>query len=166
MRSWEIALNSLWRWIPVAINKGDSGFTIDWLFAGDRRFTEPFFQDTLSCLPKGPGLTSRTGPDAFGPFRQSDCLAPSALIFHASRCGSTLLTQLLATSRQCIAISEAPVVDSALHLYLGDVHAERRIELLQDTVRALGQRRCGDEECLVLKLDAWNISESEVLFSL
>ena len=69
-----------------------------------------------------------------------------------------MLTQLLATSRQCIAISEAPVVDSALQLCLDDVHGERGIKLLQDTVRALGQRRSGDEECLVLKLDAWHIT--------
>ncbi|PAV93766.1 hypothetical protein WR25_26873 [Diploscapter pachys] len=45
---------------------------------------------------------------------RSPGLTPSALVFHASRCGSTLIAQLLASQARNIVLSEPPPLDNLL----------------------------------------------------
>lgn len=148
-------MNSMWQWIPFAFEENGSSLSVDWCFLGDLRFTEPFFDDALAGIPKGPGQSRRTSADALEQFQQFDCLQPDAFIFHSSRCGSTLLTQLLATLQSCIVISEAPVIDAAVRM----CHRHHDIDILKSTVRALGQRRYRMEQHYFVKLDAWHINQ-------
>lgn len=152
------APDSLWKWFPVAIKPHDPSLLVDWRFVGDRRFADPFFQDTLDCTPPDQCLSCRMPLNAFSQFDGLDCLEPSAFIFHASRCGSTLMSQLLATSTECIVISEAPVIDSALNLCHQQATDGHGPEILKGILRAFGQRRCNDERHLFVKLDSWHIS--------
>lgn len=136
---------SLSGWYPV-VARQDS---IWWRFFGEKRFSEPFFQDTLSSLDQR--FCLQTDFDALEEF--GDALEPSALIFHVSRCGSTLLTQLLSALPHCLAMSEPPIIDSCLHLQPDE--AERA---LKGVVAALGQKRFREEEHFFLKLDSWHIA--------
>lgn len=154
----EDSLTSLWGWLPVAITDGDSLPSIWWRLVGDHRFTEPFFSETLNSIPLDSRYSCRTSPESLAQFSKLECVEPSAFVFHASRCGSTLLTQLLATVSRCIVISEASVVDSALNLCRFHVTRNRGIEILKGVVRAFGQRRFGDERHLIFKLDSWHIT--------
>jgi hypothetical protein len=150
-------LTSLWRWFPVAIREEENSPVVWWNFAGDRRFTEPFFEDTFTSIPPDSRLSCKTSPESLAQFSGLDCLEPSAFIFHTSRCGSTLLTQLLATLPRCIVIAESPAIDSSLNLCLHDATQDRGVEILKGVVRALGQRRNKDERYLFIKLDSWHI---------
>jgi hypothetical protein len=69
-----------------------------------------------------------------------------------SRCGSTLVTQMLAAVPTSLVLSEPLLVNDVLRAPGTDDERARRLRL---AVRALGRRRSGEERAYVLKLDAW-----------
>ena len=148
-------LTSLRRWYPIAIKETGGSICVDWRCAGDHRFTEPIFRNSLACMPRD---IRRTGIESLAQFNQVDCIEPSAFIFHASRCGSTLVTQLLAMLSQCIVISEARVIEDSLNLCRRDTTGGQGDEVLQGVVRSMGQRRFEAEQHLFVKLDSWHIT--------
>lgn len=91
--------------------------------------------------------------------RNGDPIAPSAFIFHVSRCGSTLLTQMLASLEQCIVLSEPPVIDVFFRNYCQRTkHQEDRIKIFRQLIAALCQKRFQLESHLIIKHDSWHIS--------
>lgn len=151
-------LDSLIGWYPVTAGKNG----LWWRFLGEKKFSEPFFHDTLGTIPPTDRLSLHTGYDA--PERFDSSLAPAAFIFHTSRCGSTLLTQLFASLPECIALSEPPAIDSFLRCYYAGQHGDEAEQRLRDIVAALGQQRFQEERHLLIKLDSWHIA-SLPLFS-
>lgn len=144
-------LASLRGWFPVALAGNPPELV--WRRVGDKRFVEPFFRDTLASL-SNERLCCHTAVQAAG--EVDDALEPAAVIFHVSRCGSTLLTQMLATLPQCSVLSEPPVIDSFLRRQAADSDAGGSATL-RSLVRALAQRRFAAERHFVLKLDSWHI---------
>lgn len=145
-------LDSLRGWYPVvAANDG-----LWWRYFGEKRFGEPFFHDTVSCLDQVDRACVRTAYDA--PDGLDGTLAPTAFIFHISRCGSTLLTQLLASLPDCVVMSEPPVVDSFLRRYYAGMVQGEAGQTLRRIISALGQRRFAEERHLFVKLDSWHIA--------
>lgn len=141
---------SLRGWYPV-VARQDS---LWWRYFGSKKFSEPFFHDTLAHLAQAPRFRTRT---VFGALDEFDGeLAPTAFVFHVSRCGSTLLTQLLSSLPGCIAMSEPPIIDSWLRLHAGKKDAESG---LRKIVSALGQKRFGEERHFFVKLDSWHIGQ-------
>ena len=146
------ALQTLQGWYPVVI--GNNGLW--WQFFGEKKFSEPFFHDTVGKLGQiGERLCTQTSFDALDTL--GDTLAPSAFIFHISRCGSTLLTQLLSSLPQCIVMSEPPVIDSFLRRYHAGMDQGEAEKSLRQIVSALGQKRFAAERHLFIKLDSWHI---------
>ena len=86
-------------------------------------------------------------------------IPPTGLIFHMSRCGSTLISQMLAAVARNVVISEGIPIDSVLSPRTPGAPSEQRIEWLRSIVAALGQRRAGDESRYFIKFDAWHIRE-------
>ena len=76
-----------------------------------------------------------------------------------SRCGSTLVSQLLASLPQNVVISEAGTIDSVLRARFRDprLSDEDQLDWLKWTVGALAQPRNGDEERLFIKFDSWTM---------
>src|SRR5947209_13142624 len=120
---------SLNGWIPIGL----SGTTVNWIYLGAFRLTQPFFQDSILEALRHPyrALFQRQTPIAA--LGDVDALSPTGFIFHMSRCGSTLVAQMLASSRRNVVISEASPLDAAIRT--GDVDVVRAM------VHALGQRR-------------------------
>lgn len=131
-----------------------------WRHFGDKRFSEPFFHDTVFALGRHQPYV-QTGYDALAAF--DDTLAPSAFIFHTSRCGSTLLAQLLALLPDTVVMSEPPVIDA----FLATRHARQdeadSVQPIRRIVAALGQRRFGRERHYFIKLDSWHIGALPLL---
>jgi hypothetical protein len=69
-----------------------------------------------------------------------------------SRCGSTLVSQMLAAVPEHLVLSEPLLVNDVLRAPAPD---EERIRRLRLAVAALGRRRSGRERGYVLKLDPW-----------
>jgi hypothetical protein len=88
-----------------------------------------------------------------------ESLAPTGFIFHVSRCGSTLIAQMLAALERSVVISQAAPVDDVMQagLSLPDLPRHVQIRWLRQVVAALGQRRTGAESLYFLKFDAWHI---------
>jgi hypothetical protein len=87
-----------------------------------------------------------------------------AFVAHASRCGSTLVSQMLAHQPTHVVMSEPPMLDTLLGIRarLPDVTPEQHIMWLRALVFALGQTP-GNEKHLVVKLDAWHVLQYELL---
>jgi hypothetical protein len=114
-------------------------------------------------------LRHRTPIEALGRLHaRRPGLRPRGFVFHASRCGSTLVAQLLAEARGSVVLSEAPPVDGVLGAgqtiagVLGTgpsaagVTDEQRAQWLMWMLSALGQPRVPGDRNLFVKFDAWH----------
>lgn len=154
------ALPQLDGWLPIRIAAQATPPFVDWCHVGTRRFTEPFFEQTIEkCLRHPFSLLFRhqTPLDALPEWQERrPGLPPSGFIFHMSRCGSTLVAQMLAALPSHIVISEAPPIDAILRAPLPGATDERRIAWLRGLLSALGQPRNGGERRFFVKFDSWH----------
>jgi hypothetical protein len=148
---------ALARLTPVALNLAPPIPCIDWGDLGVVRFTDPFFDQTVNRWAGGkpPPRLIRTDLSALRAFDGASGRDPCALIFHMSRCGSTLLSRLLATVPEALVISEPQPVNAFLRSASADGDPAALTQLLRCLIRALGTRRFG-EPFYVLKLSSWN----------
>lgn len=148
-------------WLPARAFWQDGELYLGWSYFGDRRLAEPFFEDSLRRALETPFnlLFQYTTPIA----RLADWLAahpgltPRGFIFHMSRCGSTLVTQMLAALAHNLVLSEAPPLDIVVQARAcrPDLSEQQQALWLTWMTRALGQPRCG-EQALFVKLDCWH----------
>jgi hypothetical protein len=146
-------------WTPVALDLEASTPWIEWGNFGTLRFTEPFFDETVSLWAAGdpPPRLVRTALDVLVVLDQAPSLEPSGLIFHLSRCGSTLLTRLLRQIPGSIVISESELLNRVLLASPELADEDTRVRLVRLLIRAFGRRRLGDERHYVLKLSGWHV---------
>jgi gluconate kinase len=147
-------------WMPIAVQWNDSQPSIEWCYRGAARFSEPFFDQTISSLatPFNRLFRHQTPLGALAEHAIArPGIPPTGLIFHMSRCGSTLIAQMLAALPQTIVLAEAEPIDALLraHLHNPAVTDEQRIDWLRWVVSALSQPRNGETSC-VIKFDCWN----------
>jgi hypothetical protein len=135
---------------------------VDWGYLGARRFVEPFFEDTIGRCVRHPAdllFRHQTPLEKLGEIAAAQPgVAPTGFIFHMSRCGSTLLCQMLAASVKNIVISEASPIDTILraHFRQTNISDEERVQWLRWMVAALGWRRHPAEKHLFIKFDCWH----------
>ncbi|MCW3070466.1 MAG: hypothetical protein JWO44_356 [Bacteroidetes bacterium] len=150
------------KYVPSKVIMDKSGLRFRWTYTGTKRFTEPFFSDTLA-LCKGfvenrvPVETS--AQDLLRYAGTVDAAAPAAFVFHVSRCGSTLLSQMLSESERCIVLSEVPFLDDLLRLdlsYPGMVDEELAEQLFKAAVQVYARRSDKQETQLFIKCDSWH----------
>ncbi len=152
-------------WMPIEVHVDARGLVVDWCDLGSRRFIAPFFEDTVrAALRDNPprSLRWQTGMDALEALAaEPPDIAPSGFIFHLSRCGSTLVSQVLAASVRNIVISEPPPLDRILRPQPGDpaVTRDRRLRWFRGLVHAFGARRFAEEARLFIKFDSWHTLE-------
>ncbi|QSQ25438.1 sulfotransferase family protein [Pyxidicoccus parkwayensis] len=156
-------------WVPCRVLFEDGAPRVEWCHLGTQRFTDPFFEQTLERRFRHPFALLFRHQTSMDELVQRHTERPGlpvrGLVFHMSRCGSTLLAQLLAALPRHIVLSEAGPVDLVLraHLRLPGVTDAQRIAWLRAVVGALGQRRHPEEEAVFLKLDAWHVLELPLL---
>ena len=141
-------------WVPIQLRGDAAGPLLDWCYLGDLRPTDPFFDHTIERAFEDPFrllFRHRTGMDALEQLSvQRPGPEPAGLIFHMSRCGSTLLAQMFASLPWCRVLSEASVVAAVLR---APTPEDLRVRRLRDLVGALGYPGTGETR-LVLKLEA------------
>lgn len=151
-------------WIPYKLINENGQQLSQWLHTFAESYSEPFFDDTiLKCKRLNKAKSSLISVSNLSIFNewvsQLDIIDPTAFIFHLSRCGSTLVSQLLAASAENIVLSEVPFFDSLLRLPYQDnnFNSVDVSGLLADAIKFYGQRRTGLEERLFIKTDCWHI---------
>jgi len=153
-------------WIPYRLDFQDPTTVLcEWRFISDKRFTEPFFQNSTSkCTIYAENrqiYVPTTQLESLVDFADKvPSIEPNAFIFHISRCGSTLFSQLLSLDNQNIVISEAPILDEVLReisFSKFEVSEEEINSSVKAVIKLLGKKRMDDEKQLFIKLDSWHI---------
>lgn len=146
-------------WTPIAV-RPDEG-TVDWCYSAGVEFDDPFFEQTVERCLRSPfrQLFVRTTPlEALaGVPGEVDHIEPSGFVFHMSRCGSTLVTQMLGAAGSTLALSEASPLERVLGARSRHATEEQHLGNIRGMVAALGQRRSAAQRHLVVKLDAWSV---------
>lgn len=157
-------------WTPIRLGWVDGELVADWCYTAGHRFDDPFFDQTVQrCLREPFRLLFRhqTPMATLGQVvAAGDALRLAGLILHCSRCGSTLVSQMLGCLPSVVALSEPGPVQSILSLGRdrpGAVSDDRRVDWLRWMVAALGQRRQPEQQALVVKMDAWAVLDLPLL---
>lgn len=145
--------------IPVKLISFAEEFLCQWFDAGDEIFSDPFFDDTLMRLrglqKATPGYRSCSTPNMIVQWGEAlKPVRPAAVIFHVSRCGSTLLSQLLSLQGRFTSLSEVPFFDELLRAHHRGELKEELPALLKKSVDWYGQNR---GEGLFIKADSWHL---------
>ncbi|MDB6026341.1 MAG: aspartyl/asparaginyl beta-hydroxylase [Verrucomicrobiales bacterium] len=146
-------------WVPIRVYWNRSHPFVDWCYLGSKRFTEPFFEQTIGKALHHPAnalFRHQTPIERLEQLKPG--ISPTGFIFHMSRCGSTLIAQMLAALEKNIVISEAVPMDAAMRMQFGNpaITDSQRIDWLRGIVNALGQRRTGNEQYHFIKFDSWH----------
>jgi hypothetical protein len=149
--------------IPAKLLWSNGEPRIEWSYLGPNRLTQPFYEQTLLHNRSQPGHRQlETAIDALLEHAEEHPGLPvRGLVFHISRCGSTLIAQMLAASPTSIVASEAPPIDEILHA--ATVPPKTRILWLRAAVSAMAQRRTGTERFCYLKLEPWHLMHFDLL---
>ena len=127
---------------------------VKWIKADVDRFTEPFFHTTIQQWRWSNRKITCTGVESLVNFQAENFIKPTLFIFHVSRCGSTLLSQMMAQLPQNIVLSEPMIVDELLK---SDLHDQMKRMALTRSLEILGRKRSGIEENLIVKTDCWHL---------
>jgi hypothetical protein len=154
-------------WLPIqVVCLPGGGLAVDWVHFAGAPLDDPFFATDArraAALPFNRLFRYRIGLDHLIEGALDDGPAPDGFIFHMSRCGSTLVSQMLAALPGVVALAEPAPLDIALKLAAegvgaeargGAPEAERGLAALRAMVAALGRRRSDDDRHLVFKLDS------------
>jgi hypothetical protein len=151
---------SLRGWAPAWIEWRDAEPWVSWCYLGEAPLREPFYDLTIQKELQRPFnslFTHRTDLCVAARWHEeSPGLEPSGFIFHMSRCGSTLVSRMLAALPGHLVVSEAGPLDALArsHARAPLASIERRIAWFRWMVSALGQRRTGAEERYFIKFDS------------
>jgi hypothetical protein len=147
-------------WLPTRSVPTNGAPAFDWLWFGDRRLSQPFFEDEVrraAALPFNWLFRIRTSMDTVVAGAGSEPEIPlRGLIFHMSRCGSTLLAQMLAAVPGHAVSSEPEPLDGVIQwARLGQVDQETAVTAIRAIVTALGRDRGTGAARHFIKLEAW-----------
>lgn len=153
------ALNN---WIPYRLYGEGNNQYCQWLFLGNDAIAEPFFDDTISkckSLPANSQLRRCCSNLEILPEWASltNAAEPTAFIFHVSRCGSTLVSQLLSLQASNIVLSEVPFFDQLLREGHTKNSMPAMLPVLQAAIRLYGAKRGPAQQQLFIKTDSWHI---------
>jgi hypothetical protein len=148
-------------WIPAQIRWTESGPLVDWCHLGDLRFTAPLFEQTIGTAMAHPFnlLFRRSTPLQLMAEAAAFELRPAGLIFHMSRCGSTLVSRMLAALPENVVLSEPDPLDQVLRARsrAPGLTDAQLVALLRGMTAALGRRRHAPERDLFIKLEGWHM---------
>ena len=149
-------------WLPIRASWQGSELYVHWTYFGERRLSDPFFEgDVRACLyvPFNRLFRHVTPIETLAAWLKTrPHLEPSGFIFHMSRCGSTLVSQMLAALPSNIVVSEASPIDTVVQAnrWRPDLSEDRHALWLRSIIGALEQKRSGDEQRYFVKLDCWH----------
>ncbi|WP_428229838.1 sulfotransferase family protein [Flavobacterium sp.] len=156
----------LLNWIPYKLVEKDGEVYVEWLYLADIKYTDPFFDETIGkCKSHAYNSQSfkvvSTVENLIDWSSTIFTVELKGFVFHVSRCGSTMLSQSLATSSENIMVSEASIIDEILRSDLFNL--DKKAVFLKAVIAFLGQKRFSEQQYLIIKLDAWHIFKANYL---
>lgn len=147
--------------VPIAFDQQKMKLT--WAFSAGHHFTKPFFQDSISALKRQNAPMRLTSTDELLYLYSTiskEQRKPGLFIFHVSRCGSTLISQMLAQSDKSVVYSEPPILDQILS---SDLSVNEKRDLLMAVVWSLNANS-KDDRIVSIKWDSWHLYFVELIF--
>lgn len=151
-------------WYPKRITWNDGCPTLKWQRIGNKEFTEPFYLDTLNRALSDIDVDKLFMDTSLGVLEalseQLPSQKPDGFIFHMSRCGSTLLANMLRSHPRHLVISEAQPLDGVLRSHFNDssITEEQRALWFKALVNIIGRQRDSQSHRYFIKLDCWHTS--------
>lgn len=139
-------------WLPIAIEGRSKDATVRWVCTARASFDAPFFADAIAPARHAPFnrlIDWRTPLDRLAIDAPGKLCLPDGLIFHWSRCGSTLAARMIEACSGVAVFAEPEPIDAVL--------ASDDPALLRAMAAALLHGR-PDSDRLILKLDCWHIA--------
>lgn len=133
----------MWRptkqWLPIALQLEEHPFNASWMDFGSMVLSQPLFQQSvLELRSSAPGKEREVTTDLATVIEAGTRCAdvvPAGIIFHLSRCGSTLLSNALRLAENTTVLAEAtPIINL---LAPGIDRGEEKSESLAGAIRAL-----------------------------
>jgi hypothetical protein len=149
-------------WLPTRISPQAGKLYVHWAYFGAQRLRQPFFESEVyrgALQPPNRLFRYVTAIDKLAAWlERHPHLQPNGFIFHMSRCGSTLVSQMLAAVPSNLVVSEASPIDTVVQAahWWPDLDEQRHAAWLASIVGAFGQQRGGDERRYFVKLDCWH----------
>ena len=143
-------------WLPTAVAaEPDAGLRVEYCHFAGAPLDEPFYGVSILRAQARPFNRA---------FRIATPLAPAGggrrpdgLVFHQSRCGSTVLARMLGALPGATAFSEPAPVDAVVHLAAtGRLGEDEAVAALRAILGALGRRAEAEGGPFFVKLDAWH----------
>jgi hypothetical protein len=166
------SLNSTYRLqqqFPYRLLKDDPHIC-EWLQNDAHPFAEPFFDETISRLKYSPDNRRKfkmlAHIDMLEEFAaNTEQRDPSAIIFHISRCGSTLFSQMLSTQLKYMVLAEVPFFDELLRLPFKEktLSKAKTVSLFHAALQLYIQASYVRPEKLFIKADSWHLHFYEEL---
>jgi hypothetical protein len=149
-------------WIPIKLYNDDGERNCRWLYVDNKHFNEPFFDETISAcrqLPKnGHLIRSMSSIDVLPQWAATtDSIEPTAFIFHISRCGSTLLSQMLSLQQSNIILSEVPFFDDLLRYGKKENCMHETLPIVKAAIDLYSTKRNETYKNVFIKADSWHI---------
>ena len=145
-------------WTPTIVDSRRKA--VIWLDLGQATFKDPSFSQTFVRFMQEHERTHAIMTDL-------ECLTkllhispgpkPKGFIFHTSRCGSTLLANMLSRSFRNLVISEAPAINAILTASADKIPEDSRRELFRGAISALGQSCAAARENYLVKYSSLNV---------
>jgi len=149
-------------WRPIGLVPVQGDWAVDWAHFAGQALTQPFYEDALRTARRRPFnrlMRVRTSLTTLIETAPAQMTAPDGLIFHLSRCGSTLVAQMLAAIPGATIVSEPPPLDGVIQLIQAnpDLPTNTAIALVRAMAGALGwPDHDGATGAFVIKLDSWH----------
>jgi hypothetical protein len=158
-----VSIDDLAGWTPIRLHWEKGRATLDWCWLGDTRFDDPFFDQTTEKAVRNSIAQFSLRQTSIDVLTQLKAPEPrltlAGFIFHMSRCGSTLVSRMLAALPQNVVISEAGVIDAVLHAHfrVPGVSDDERGDWLSGLVAALSRPKTICERQLFVKFDSCHV---------
>jgi hypothetical protein len=154
-------------WLPVSLSLDANPPSATWMEFGSTPLSKPFFEDSVLKLENAfpPVKKLTTNVEAIlAAGGQWPTAAPEGLIFHISRCGSTLLANALRLREDLVVVSEAEPITGLLDPYAASKLGYRpdqwlplQAKLLESLATLFAHYRSGKKERVIIKFASWNI---------
>ncbi len=141
-------------WVPSQFLQNGPNAFIEMVYLGQRTLQEPFMRFDLQSCHKRTLLEYRLF-EGYCDTRRDMSKSVAGMVFHMSRCGSTLTTQMLRHSSAHVVIAEADVLGQFLQSFRGD--KQELVASLRNIIALLADTLCRQGQKLVIKWSSWNI---------